>query len=223
MSIFIVKVFIDIFVILFAVSIHETAHGYTAYYYGDNTAYNEGRLTLNPVKHIDPIGSIVVPLVLVILKLPVFGWAKPVPVNPTNFRGGNIRRKVAMVSIAGPLSNFSVAIISGIILRFILNVNPSLKLSISLGSFPHTILGAISFILFELFLINAYLGIFNLIPIPPLDGGHFLEGILPYELAYKYSKIEPYGFIILLALIYTGLFRYFVYPLLSLFFLIIGV
>ncbi len=223
MSIFIVKIFIDIFVILFAVSIHETAHGYAAYFYGDSTAYNEGRLTLNPVKHIDPIGSIIVPAVLVLLKLPVFGWAKPVPVNPANFRGGNIRRKMAIVSIAGPLSNFSVAIISGVTLRLISNVYPSLKLSISLGNFPHTILGAISFILFELFLINAYLGIFNLIPIPPLDGGHFLEGILPYELAYKYSKIEPYGFIILLALIYTGLFRYFVYPLLSLFFLIIGV
>jgi Zn-dependent protease len=174
-------------VLLFSVIIHELSHGYVAYSLGDPTAKYEGRLTLNPLKHLDPFGSIILPLLLFIAGSPfLFGWAKPVPVNPYNFRDkkyGDIK-----VAIAGPASNLLLAIFFGLVLRFI----PDAILFGNQG-----IALALSYIVS----INIWLAIFNLIPVPPLDGSWILFSLLSYKMEHVKNFLRQYGIVILVLLI----------------------
>jgi Zn-dependent protease len=169
--------------VLFSITVHEVSHGYVAYLFGDPTAKSQGRLTLNPIKHIDPVGL----LVLFITRM--VGWAKPVPVDHRYFK--NPRRDMIWVSLAGPTSNIILAVITAFVLKLTGHYLTGTYLE------PLIPMGQI------MVMINVGLAIFNLIPIPPLDGSHILSGLLPVRLAYSYSKIQPYGFIILLALIFT--------------------
>lgn len=183
---------------ILAITLHEVAHGYAAYRFGDKTAYYLGRLTINPIPHIDPVGTIAVPGVLFALSaltgsaVPIFGWAKPVPVNSMNFRG-NWRNKMAAVSIAGPLSNLLQAIFWALFLKVLLFVG------IHEPFFFEMVKAGI--------VINLMLMAFNLIPLPPLDGGMLVLNILPPSLAKEYGRLLPYGQWILLILIFTGLFK----------------
>lgn len=175
--------------LLMGIILHEVAHGYTAYRFGDPTAKNAGRLTLNPVKHVDPLGSVVLPLMLVLLKSPfIFGWAKPVPFNPSYF--DNPRKGIFWVALAGPSANFALAGFFYILLAM-------------LQPLPGDILAL--FLLYGI-LINVILGMFNLFPIPPLDGSKVLAVLLPGRLAGQYMRLEKYGFIIIILLIFTGAF-----------------
>jgi Zn-dependent protease len=180
----------SLLVLFFSVMIHEIAHGYTAYRFGDPTARLSGRLTLNPLKHVDPLGTIVVPLLLYLAKSHfLFGWAKPVPINESNFR--DPQRQIPLCAAAGPLSNFTLAAICSILLR-----------NIGLPTFFQELLA-------QSIMINIVLACFNLIPLPPLDGSRIFAGLLPYRLQQQYYKIEPYGTVILFLLLYVGLFNYF--------------
>lgn len=169
--------------VLFSITVHEVCHGYVAYLFGDPTAKSQGRLTLNPIKHIDPVGL----LVLFITRM--VGWAKPVPVDYRYFK--NPRRDMIWVSLAGPASNLILAFITAVVLKA------------SGGLLVHTYFEPLIPMAQIMVVINVGLAIFNLIPIPPLDGSHILSGLLPLNMAYTYSKIQPYGFIILLALVFT--------------------
>lgn len=173
-------------VLIFSIVIHEVAHGTAAFAIGDYTAKNAGRLTLNPLKHLDPIGSFVVPLVLILTTGVGFGWAKPVPVNPYNFR--DQRWGELKVSLAGPLANLAVAFVFGIVLRF----------SSDFSFLPADIYLLFSFIVF----LNILLAVFNLIPIPPLDGSHILFSVFPNFQGGAKSFLARYGFIILVFLIF---------------------
>lgn len=176
---------LSIIILLFSVILHEVMHGVVALKFGDTTAQRAGRLTLNPIPHIDLFGTILLPTLLIFTGSPIlFGWAKPVPVNPLNFT--NIRRGEFMVSAAGIFANFGLAIIAAILFH-ILNALPQT---------PTTILNLLKFAA----TINLVLGIFNLFPIPPLDGSKILLSQLPYKLARSYQKLEPYGILILLVL-----------------------
>ncbi|MCK4742290.1 MAG: site-2 protease family protein [Sulfuriflexus sp.] len=178
---------------LFAIVVHEVAHGWVAYRLGDSTAYMMGRLTLNPIKHIDPIGTILVPAILIYTVGFAFGWAKPVPINWRNLK--KPKRDIALVAIAGPGSNLLMAIAWGLVMKFA-NLLPN---SMELISEPLGYMG-----LFGI-LINTVLMVFNLIPIPPTDGGRILTSLLPPKMAYAVSRIEPYGMFILIALIFSGI------------------
>lgn len=174
----------SIIILLFSVILHEVMHGYVALKFGDTTAQRAGRLTLNPIPHIDLFGTILLPALLIFTGSPIlFGWAKPVPVNPLNF--SNIRKGELFVSAAGILANFSLAIIAALIFH-ILNALPQ--------TFPALVGSLLRFTV----LINLVLGIFNLFPIPPLDGSKVLLSQLPLNLARSYQRIEPYGILILL-------------------------
>lgn len=175
---------IIILIILFSVILHEVMHGYMALRFGDRTAQLAGRLTLNPISHIDPIGTILLPLLLVITGSPVlFGWAKPVPVNPFNFT--DIRRGEFFVSIAGVLANLGLAILAAILFFLVLPSGNAL------------LINALVFALD----INLILAVFNLLPIPPLDGSKLLMSFLPPRLAMQYQQLERYGLFILLFLL----------------------
>ena len=195
---------IVLFVLLFAITVHEAAHGWAALKMGDPTAYHLGRVTLNPIPHIDPIGTILMPLMLAIMGFPFFGWAKPVPVNPLNLR--NPRRDNLIISAAGPLSNLTVAFIAffGFI---ILKTLTSGYLGTNPQSFVNYLSNGIFFILYYAIVINVILATFNLIPVPPLDGSGVLLGLISDEAAQKYEQIRPYGFIIIILLWITGILR----------------
>ncbi len=181
-------------VLLFSVIVHEVAHGYVALLNGDPTARMLGRITLNPVPHIDPIGTILLPLLLLMTHAGIlFGWAKPVPVNPLNYR--NYRWGEFAVSAAGPVSNLALAALFSIVLRLGIN-NPGLMQMAYFG---------VS--------INIFLALFNLIPIPPLDGSHILVLFLPRELARLYAYLQPVGFVLILILFYTGIMGAIIMPL----------
>lgn len=205
--------------ILVAITFHEVAHGYVAYRMGDGTAKAMGRLTLNPIAHIDPIGTVLMPIMLLIFTQGqmVFGYAKPVPINPYNFK--NPRKGMAISAAAGPAANLALALASLLILSYAL-----LPLAKFLPSEAiRTVISPIAGMLRQSILINVVLASFNLIPIPPLDGGRVLAGVLPARHAYALERIERYGFIIVLILIMTGMARYFIYPLMRLFYAFLGI
>jgi Zn-dependent protease len=189
----ILLIIIQFGVVLYAISIHESAHAWMANKFGDPTAKNQGRITLNPIAHIDLIGTIIFPLLLAVVGAPVFGWAKPVMVNPYNLR--DPRRANIFISAAGPGSNIMSAF-GGFVLFLILK---------NMGVFPAGAIGYVHIFFYYFIVINIYLAIFNLIPIPPLDGSGILESVLEGEALYNYQKIKPYGFIILLFIIYLGI------------------
>ena len=186
------KYVIPIVVLLFSVIVHEVAHGFVAYKRGDATAKLLGRLTLNPISHIDIFGSIVLPAILMLIGAPVFGWAKPVPVNMYNLK--NPKKDMIFVSLAGVTANFLLAVCAGIFMFFIRTFFANTDIMVS-----------IYVILQYVIVINIVLLIFNLIPIPPLDGSRVVLFMLPRELAQKYAQIERYGFWIILILLGTNI------------------
>lgn len=199
--------------VLIAITFHEVSHGYVANKLGDPTARLMGRLTINPIAHIDPIGTILLPLMMIIFTNGqfVFGYAKPVPINPMNFR--NPKRDMAVSAAAGPITNVCLAILSLLILKFI--VAPSSVLFP--GDAAKAVFMPLTLMLTSSIIFNVVLAAFNLIPIPPLDGGRVLIGFLPHKHAVSYSKIEPFGFIIVMVLIATGIADLFVMPLVRFF------
>ena len=188
------QLFLMIIPFLLAVVIHEVSHGYAAYKLGDNTAKFMGRLTLNPIAHIDLVGTIILPLFLLIAHSPVlFGWAKPVPVNFFNLR--NPKKDSAYVALAGPLSNILMAVGFAIIYHIF-----------SLMPIPYVQQPVLLTCVYGVQL-NLIFAFFNLIPILPLDGGRILAAFIPSKWAYEFSKIEPYGMYIVIGLIFLGVFN----------------
>lgn len=180
--------------LLFAITLHEVAHGWVASLCGDQSARMLGRLTINPIKHIDIIGTIIVPIVTMLTAGLVFGWAKPVPVNPKGLRSP--RRDMALVALAGPGANLLMAVAWGLIG----------KLGLIAEGMGNVWLGVPLYYMGEYgIMINVVLGVLNLIPLPPLDGGKVLASLLPPKTAYYFSRIEGYGFIILVVLIVSGI------------------
>ncbi len=177
---------LSIIILLFSVIVHEVMHGLVALKFGDHTAERAGRLTLNPIPHIDLFGTILLPALLIFTGSPIlFGWAKPVPVNPLNF--SSLRKGELFVAAAGILANFGLAIFAALIFHI-------------LNALPQTFPAIVGSLLRYTVLINLVLGIFNLFPVPPLDGSKILMSQLPYNLAKSYTRIERYGILVLLIL-----------------------
>ena len=176
--------------VIFAITIHEAAHGYAARHYGDNTAYVMGRITLNPLKHIDPIGTIAMPLLLYFATSGafLFGYAKPVPVQFGNLR--NPKRDMIWVALAGPAINLLQALIWGVLLYLVVGMQLNERFFIEMCKAG--------------MLVNVVMFVFNLFPLPPLDGGRILVGLLPYRQAELVSRIEPYGFFVVMGLVMAG-------------------
>lgn len=190
---------------VFAIVLHEVMHGYVANLLGDDTAGLAGRLTLNPISHVDPIGTIVMPAVLLFLHLPVFGYAKPVPVD---FRRLTPRRLgMILVAAAGPLTNLALAVGSAIVAR---ELAPHVN-----GPMGEAVALPIVYMMEASVSINLLLAVFNLLPILPLDGGRVLAGVLPLRAARAFARLEPYGLLILFALLYTNMFDAVVEPIIN--------
>lgn len=182
--------------LLTAITLHEAAHGYTAYRLGDATAYLQGRVSLNPIRHIDLLGTIVIPLILLATGSSfIFGYAKPVPVNFLQLR--HVRRDTVLVALAGPFSNLVMAFIWSLLKLTVLSIpgNVFLLKMVNAGI-------AVNLVLFA----------FNLFPLPPMDGGRIMLSLLPPQMAYQFAKIERYGFFILMGLIYLGVTSYWMRP-----------
>jgi Zn-dependent protease len=190
--------------VILAITLHEAAHGYVAMRFGDMTAYAAGRVSLNPIRHIDPVGTVALPLALLALAKffggggMLFGWAKPVPVNFANLR--DPKRDMLWVAAAGPMSNLLMAIAWASLAK--------LSASMPEGYFalPLALMGAAGVF------INVIFMVLNLLPLPPLDGGRMLVSLLPHRAAYKFSRVEPYGFAILLALLFSGVLSGVLWP-----------
>lgn len=193
------EILVGFVVFVFSVVVHENAHGLAAEHYGDLTARNMGRITMNPLPHVDPIGSVVLPLIALVGGIPFIGWAKPVPVNSANLRNPVVHN--AYVAAAGPASNFLLAAagtVAWIIVGLLFKHFPALTADGGRSQLFFTILFS------RLILINCVLGIFNLIPVPPLDGHWILMRYLPSRYAAMMAAIRPYGFFILILLLWTG-------------------
>jgi Zn-dependent protease len=177
--------------VLFAITIHEAAHGYVARHFGDNTAYMMGRVTLNPIKHVDPIGTIAMPLLLYFATSGafLFGYAKPVPVNFAHLRHPRVHS--IWVALAGPASNFIQAILWAVLFTVLASFGVTERFFLEMAKAG--------------VLVNLVMWAFNLFPLPPLDGGRILTSLLPPRLAYSFSRIEPFGFFIVLALVVAGI------------------
>jgi Zn-dependent protease len=192
---------IPIAIVLIGLTIHEAAHAWTADRLGDPTARLLGRVSLNPIVHIDPIGTLLLPLLAAYSGLPIIGWAKPVPVNISRFR--HPQRDFAIVAAAGPISNLLQALAAGVVLHLLWTeqgIGPSLDRTFGLN------------LLFQAVQINVLLALFNLIPVPPLDGGNVLAGLLPPAAANVFVAMRPFGFVILYAMMFTGVMSTLILP-----------
>ena len=199
---FVSQIFIALIVLLFSLTVHEMAHAWTADHLGDPTARLLGRVSLNPLVHADPIGTILFPLIAMVSNAPLIGWAKPVPVNMRYLH--RPRRDYVLVAAAGPASNLVLAVGASVAL-VALPISPQ-----TLGETNVTV--PLAQILSQLMRLNVLLAVFNMVPIPPLDGGNVLAGLLPPSAAVMFNQIRPYGFLLLYALILTGGFNYLVVP-----------
>jgi Zn-dependent protease len=205
------KLFLMLVPLIFSVTVHEVAHGYVAYRLGDHTAKIAGRLTLNPIKHLDFFGSLLLPAMLKFMGSPIiFGYAKPVPVNFANLR--DYRTGTILVSSAGVISNLAVAVVSGALFQ-LLTQNGNISYAPPVSS----MISDLSYMLYYSVIINCVLAVFNLIPIPPLDGSRILGMFLPQDLRVKYSRLERFGMAIIIILLLTGfiqkIIRYLTVPL----------
>jgi len=196
------KITVSAIPIIFAITVHEASHGYAAKHFGDLTAEKMGRITLNPIKHIDLIGTILLPALTLMLGGILFGWAKPVPVNFANLN--NPKKDMLWVAAAGPASNFIMAIFWVLVLKYSASA-PEVATLFLLGMSKVGIM------------INLVLMVLNLLPLPPLDGGRIAVSLLPMDLAMKFSQIERYGFIILIALLFTGILGEIISPMIDFF------
>ena len=197
---FIQKVFIYAIPVLFAITVHEVAHGWIASKLGDQTAKMMGRLTLNPIKHVDPIGTVVVPIIILLVSPFILGWAKPVPVDWRNLKRPKL--DMAWVAIAGPVANLVMMIFWAILAKIIV-VSGLGNYHYSVPVFAMAMVGIG---------INIVLMVLNLIPIPPLDGSRVLSALLPPRAAFQYNRLEPYGLIIVLLLLFSGVLGKFFFP-----------
>ncbi|SRR5581483_10780585 len=219
-----VEIVFQLIVFLFAISIHESAHAWMANRRGDPTAYMLGRVTLNPLKHIDPVGTVLLPAIAIFTHLPVLGWAKPTPVNPRNFR--NPVADDILTSVAGPVSNFLVAFaaVAGLIAISVTSpLGRELVHEIPRGilvSGGNSLLIPVSLFLFQLLVINVVLAVFNLIPIPPLDGSHVLRHALSGPALALYDRLGFFG-LLLLVYLGKGLLNALISPVLAFFFALV--
>jgi Zn-dependent protease len=196
------SLFLSMLVLVFSLTVHEAAHAWTADKLGDPTARMLGRVSLNPIVHIDPIGTILLPLVAAVSGAPLLGWAKPVPVRTRGLK--NVRRDFLLIAAAGPASNLLLAMAgAGVwhILRNVVGADGSID--------PN---GPIVYLLDRFILLNLILAVFNMIPVPPLDGGNVLASLLPPALSFKFEQVRPYGIFVLYALLLTGALTYIIQP-----------
>lgn len=198
----IVKITVAAIPVLLAITVHEASHGYAAKYFGDLTAERMGRISLNPFRHIDPVGTILLPAITLIVGGVLFGWAKPVPVNFANLR--NPKKDMLWVAAAGPASNLVMAIFWAILLGYA-------------KSAPETAAYFLQEMSWAGISINLVLMVLNLLPMPPLDGGRIAVSLLPNNLAFQLSRLEQYGFIILIALMFTGVLSKMISPFINFF------
>lgn len=196
-----VQVFVTFLVLILSLSVHEAAHAWTADRLGDPTARLLGRVSLNPAVHVDPIGTIVFPLIAMTTGAPLFGWAKPVPVNITRLRG-HWKRKYMAIAAAGPASNVVLAVIASLLLHLV-PVSSRLQ-EVALAPFAQFLVVAVK--------LNVLLAVFNMVPVPPLDGGNVLAGVLRGPVADIYDRLRPYGFLILYALMFTNVLGTIIFP-----------
>lgn len=190
------QLLVGFIVLIVSLTVHEAAHAWSADRLGDSTARLLGRLSLNPAVHIDPIGTILFPLIAILTNLPLIGWAKPVPVNPVRL-GRNWRQKFMVIAAAGPASNLVLAVIAAVVLRL---------LPIDIGGADGTAVAwRIAEALARFIQLNVLLALFNMVPVPPLDGGNVLAGLLTGPMARTFDQLRPYGFLILYGLMLTGI------------------
>ena len=196
------QLFIAFLVLVFSLTVHESAHAWAADRLGDPTGRRLGRVSLNPAVHIDPVGTLLFPLLAMVTHLPIIGWARPVPVDTSRLRNG--RRDYLIIAAAGPASNLALAAISAAALKLIV-LGPGSVGAINLSS-------PVALLLTSALEINLLLAIFNMIPVPPLDGSSVLAGVVPEGLAARLDRLRPYGFLVLYALMLTGALSYLVGP-----------
>jgi Zn-dependent protease len=203
-SIDFVQLLIGFTVLIGSLSVHEAAHAWTADRLGDPTARMLGRVSLNPAVHVDPIGTLVFPLVAMLTNLPLIGWAKPVPVNVRNLKQS--RRDYVLIAAAGPLSNLLLATVAALVWQvWRVGAHPTDLHAVLANPVTAFVLTATE--------VNVLLAVFNMIPVPPLDGGNVLAGLLPYRLAVVYQRLRPWGFIVLYVLMLSGALSLFVWPI----------